>query len=244
MIVKKEKSLHLTITIGSVVERKTMQVVLSLLLANFLFWGTSFGQSLIEEQGADRAIRLSLGHLFDPMTPGPHLSYEHRTGGNIYLRHEVGVIFDYNYPDQESLDALKGFRLRTARRKYRNNPGLIRQRHYHEFAFDYRWLDARVGGDFFRGGISTGFSQRITYGIVQHSFTFNYLRGMCANIGAHWQLDLGLGLGLRLNNRNYSEIPEDAFFDTNGSLFWQYGVREPWHLTLSVPMILALGYRF
>lgn len=217
---------------------------LGLLLFVSCLWGnTSFSQTLQEEQGADRAIRLSLGHLFDPMTPGPHLSYEHRTKGNVYLRHEVGVIFDYNYPDQESLDALHGFRLRTARRKYRNNPGIIRQRYYYELAFDYRWTDARVGGDFSRG-IGTGYRQRINYEIVQHSFSFNYIRGFCANFGAHWQLDLGLGLGLRLNNRNYSEVPEDAFFDTNGSLYWQYGIREPWHLTLSVPIIFALGYQF
>ncbi|MGH1435376.1 MAG: hypothetical protein ACRBG0_13070 [Lewinella sp.] len=226
----------------------------NLVCINLRIWGliftissafsvTSFGQPLYEEQGADRVIRLSLGHLFDPLTPGPHLSYEHRTRGNIYLRHEVGVFFDYNYPDQESLQDLGGFRLRTARRKYHNNPGIIRQRHYHEFAFDYRLLNARVEGDFIRGGFN-GFTQRIPYGIVQHSFSLNYIRGFCAIFGEHWQLDLGLGVGLRLNNRNYEEVPEGAIFDTNGSLFWQYGAREPWHLTLSVPMILALGYQF
>lgn len=214
-----------------------------LLFASGLGGNTCFGQALYEEQGADRAIRLSLAHFFDPLVPGPHLSYEHRTRGNIYLRHEVGVFFDFDYPDQESLEALNGFRLRTARRKYRNNPGIIRQRYYYELAFDYRWLNAQVEGDFTRGGFG-GFTQRIPYGILQHSFSFNYIRGFCANFGDHWQLDVGLGLGLRLNNRIYGEIPEDAFFDTNGSLFWQYGTREPWHLTLSVPMILALGYQF
>lgn len=216
------------------------------LLTYSLFLGLAWGQSksLSELQGADRAIRLSLGHLFDPLTPGPHLSYEHRIRDNIYLRHEVGVFFDYNYPDQESLDALRGLRLRTTRRKYQHNPGVIRQRRYYELSFDYRWLDARVEGDFFRSGVSAGYRQRIQYGIVQHSFSFNYIRGLCFNFGAHWQLDLGIGMGLRLNHRIYEEIPEDAVFDTNGSLFWQYGTRAPWHLTLSVPMILALGYQF
>lgn len=215
-----------------------------LLFFSSIIGSTSFGQTLSEVQGADHAIRLSLGHFFDPMTPGPHVSYEHRTKGNVYLRHEAGVIFDYNYSDQASLESLHGFRLRNARRKYRNNPGIIRHRHYHEFAFDYRLTNARVEGDFSRIGASGSYSQRITYGIIQHSFSLNYIRGFCAIFGEHWQLDFGIGAGLRLNNRNYGEIPEDTYFRTNGSLFWQYGAREPWHLTLSVPMILALGYQF
>jgi hypothetical protein len=214
-----------------------------LLFLSGAFGNIGWSQPLSEEQGTDRVIRLSLGHFFDPLVPGSHLSYEHRTSGSIYLRHEVGVFFDYNYSDQEPLLDLDGFRLRTARRKYQDNLGIIRQRHYYELAFDYRYLNALVEGDFIRGG-SGSFSQRINYDIIQHSFTFNYIRGLCANLGEHWQLDFGIGLGLRLNNRNYEEIPEDAFFDTNGSLFWQYGVREPWHVTLSAPLILALGYQF
>lgn len=195
------------------------------------------------EQGPDRILRLSLAHLADPLVPGPHISYEHRLARNIYLRHELGYLIDYDYPDQEALQKLNGFRIRTARRKYASNPGLIRRRFFHELSFDYRYLNALIAGDFMRGGFG-GFNQRINYGITQHSFSFHYIRGVSIVFGEHWQLDTGAGIGMRINNRTYGEVPEGASFITNGSLFWQYGLRQPWHATLSVPLIIALGYQF
>jgi len=193
-------------------------------------------------QGPDRIIRLSLGHLFDPVYPGPHIGYEHRLHGNVYLRHEAGVILDFNYPEQPQLLSLLGFRLRTTRRTYHDNPGLIRRRVFHEWSFDYRYFAAQIAGDFSRDG--GAFIQRIDYQLTQHSWSFSYLKGISWRLGKSWQLDTGIGLGLRLNNRNYSDIPLDATFSTNGGLAWQVGSRAPWHTTVAVPVIFALGYQF
>lgn len=193
-----------------------------------------------EDEGPDHIIRLSFVHFLDPLTPGPHVSYEHRIRYNTYLRYELGYAFNFGNVHL-ALEDLDGFRLRMARRVYRWHGGQIRQRYYWEVAADYRYYFAQVNGDFSRGS----FRQRIPYTITQHSLSLNYNRGACYYLGKNWEIDIGLGLGVRLNQRDYSSVPDDASFLTNGGLFWQYGSsREPLHVTLSTAMLFALGYHF
>jgi hypothetical protein len=197
-----------------------------------------------EDEGPDQIIRLSFIHFLDPLSPGPHVSYEHRLRYNTYLRYEVGVLFDYGNA-QTSMADLHGFRIRTARRAYRWNGGQIKQRYYWEIATDYRYTDARSVGDFLRINNNGSYNQQIPYSIFQHSLSLNYNRGACYYLGENWEIDVGLGLGVRGNYRQYSTVPEDAIFDTNGGLFWRYdSTREPLHVTLSASILFALGYHF
>jgi hypothetical protein len=53
----------------------------------------------------------------------------------------------------------------------------------------------------------------------------------------------GLGRGVRLNYRQFSEVPPDTFFRTNGNLWlWNHGAREGFHATLAVPLTIDLCY--
>lgn len=202
-------------------------------------------------EGPDYILRLSLVHLLDPYTPGPHLSFEHRIKGNDYLRHEVGWITDFGYDADENLEHVQGFRVRTGYRRYISNPGKISRRLFREFSFDYRSLDIGARDNFQLGQLNA-FDQVRSYEIKQQSFSLNYIRGLSLILGEkdRWQLDLGLGLGLRINHREFSEIPEGVLPDPlNGSLLfstavWEYGRRKGLTAGISMPLIGAVGYQF
>lgn len=210
--------------------------------------GQEYGFEFANE-GHDRAVRLSLIHFLDPIVPSVHATYEYRLRYNTYLRHEVGIFFDYG-SDNNALKNLNGFRFRTTRRAYRWQSQTQKQRYYWEIAADYRYTLAESEGDFtIRDENGGSFSRRLPYTITKNSLSINYNRGAVYYLGKNWQFDVGIGAGVRANYRKSSEIPVSgsgrAIFNTNGDLFWQYyNGREDLHISASASIAAALGYHF
>jgi len=204
------------------------------------FYSIAQGDSLVvKEKLNPYAIKFSFSSLMAPVSPGPTIAYEHKGKGHYYWRHQLGTILNFDYENQKPIEHLRGIRLATGLRKYKNRNSVATSSSFWEISFDYRYIDVLIGGDF----RNTNFSRRIDYNMWQHSASLNFIWGMSGRINNHLHVDFGIGAGLRLNYRQYSPIPADMFFDTNGSLFlWRYGGREPWHGILSVPVILSLGY--
>lgn len=187
------------------------------------------------------AIKTSLAHWADPLTPGPYISFEHQTRDNVYVRYQLGYLLRLGYEDQEAIEDMHGFRIRWGLRQYDQRPTAKNDTNFWEASFDYRYLDALVGGDF---SLNDGqFNQRILYDVWQHSWSFNFITGRSFGLGRGWRLDIGIGAGVRLNHRQFSTIPDGTVFDTNGNLYvWNHGSREGWHATVSVPAVFSFGY--
>lgn len=196
---------------------------------------------LIEEPKTNQfhGIKLSLAHFMMPAIPGVFFDFEHSGKNGYYWRHQAGTFLNLNYADQKAIEHLSGIGLRSGVRKYKSRKLASSTSSFREFSISYRYLDLLIGGDF----RNSGFSKRINYNMWQHSSSLDFIWGQSARIGSHWQFDLGIGLGLRVNRRSFSPISDDNIFSTNGSAYlWRYGVREGWHTTLSVPLIFSLAY--
>ena len=175
----------------------------------------------------------------DPYLPGAYIELEHRLKDTRYWRHQVGYISDLGFGGQIAVENLSGIRLRTGLRKYRRSIIPNADVQFWEVSLDYRYIDILLTGDFWRDNFN--FQQRLNYNLWQHSISLNYIYGFSAGISKRWRLDVGLGAGVRLNHRDYSDLPSDARFDTNGGLLWAYNSQNGWEFALSVPVILSLG---
>lgn len=193
----------------------------------------------LDQQQPRFMIKHSLSHWLDPYLPGPHLEVEHRHKGTRYWRHQVGYIMDLGLGGQIAVDNLSGFRLRTGYRKYRRAIIPYADTPFWEVSLDYRYIDIFLAGDFWRNNFN--FQQRLNYNLWQHSISLNYSYGFSVGISPAWRLDVGLGAGVRLNHREYTDLPSDARFDTNGGLLWGYNSRNGWEFALSVPLVLSVG---
>lgn len=188
-------------------------------------------------------IRHSLVHWLDPIMPSAQFGVDYRIGYRQYLRHDVGYIFDIGYDEPIALEGISGLRFRTAYRKYYQAAWLKRRLTYLEFNLDYRYLDASIAGDFWRDNFS--YQQRINYSMWQHSISANIQFGISRTISDQWRFDLGIGAGIRLNHRTFSDVPDDARFSTDGEIWvWDYGVREDFSFGLSMPLVIAIGYQW
>lgn len=184
-------------------------------------------------------LKISFARLLTPFIPSTQLAFEHSGKKGRFWRHQAGVYFDFGYKDQEAIEQLKGIRLQTGLRKYKSK--FSRNTSFREFSLDYRYLDILIGGDFVRSNFN--FRQRINYNMWQHSFSLNYIWGQTIYLNANWHFDAGIGLGVKVNKRSFSSIPEGASFSTNGSnLLWSYGLSEGTQAIISVPFILSIGY--
>lgn len=213
------------------------------LLCLLLFQLPAQGQSTVENEEGEikMMVRHSIIHWMDPFLPSALVGVDYRIGPKQYLRHEIGYFFEYSHDAENSLLNLNGLRLRTAYRKYRRTALPSRRSTYLEWQLDYRYLDLEIAGDFWRDNFS--FQQRIDYRAWQHSFTANVLVGQSRTIGEHWRIDLGIGLGFRLNHRRFSPVPEDTNFNTNGQwTTWNYDFRRGYSVGLGMPIVLAIGY--
>ncbi len=217
-------------------------------LATFLlvlFTLPAFGQTVAEAEPEEEEIKVmvrhSLIHWLDPFLPSAQIGIDYRIAPKHYLRHEVGYFFDIGYEDPQSLLGLSGFRFRTAFRSYRRTALPSRRSTYVEFNLDYRYTDMEIAGDFWRDNFN--FQQRINYRVWQNSVTGNMQVGQSRAIGKRWRIDLGVGLGLRLNHRKFSSVPDDADFNTNGDLsVWNYDFRTGYSVGLNMPIVVAIGY--
>ncbi|MEM1214259.1 MAG: hypothetical protein AAGJ82_01145, partial [Bacteroidota bacterium] len=73
----------------------------------------------------------------------------------------------------------------------------------------------------------------------------NVHRGFTTALSDNWHLDFSYGLGVRYNVRNYSDIPNDAGFRTNGEvLLWKYSRERGNFVSLNAPIVIALAYRW
>lgn len=187
------------------------------------------------------SLKISVLRLISPVLPSVHLTFEHpgQKEGRFW-RHQAGTYVHYGSKDQEAIEQIQGVRLQTGLRKYKSKNS--RTTSFKEISFDYRYLDLLIGGDFNRSRFN--FRQRINYNMWQHSLSLNFILGQSIYISEHWHIDIATGLGVRLNHRTFSSVPKDASFNTNGSkLLWKYEFSDmPWRTTLSVPVVLAIGY--
>ncbi|RMF01186.1 MAG: hypothetical protein D6772_05215 [Bacteroidetes bacterium] len=188
-----------------------------------------------------QGLGLSVVHWLDPIQPGVYLSYQHQRRRLLFVRYQMGYLLFLNYSDQDGIQNLNGLRLRTSLRQYRE-PLIDRgNAPFWEAAVDYRYLDVTIAGDFSRSNFQ--FQQRMDYSMWQHSFSLNVLAGFSLAFSQQVRFDVGIGAGLRLNYRQFSPVPEDSFFSTNGNPWlWKYGAREGFHATLSMPVIMDLCY--
>ncbi|MEL7248175.1 MAG: hypothetical protein AAFO03_07140 [Bacteroidota bacterium] len=188
-------------------------------------------------------LRHSLIHWLDPYLPSAQIGLDYKIGPRTYLRHDVGYFFDIGYNEPRGLVGINGIRLRNGYRKYQQSPRRLGRLTYIEFNLDYRYLDLLIAGDFRRDNFN--FQQRINYSVWQHSLTANIQTGFFRHINEHWRLDLGFGLGLRVNYRKYSSVPSDASFITNGPyLGWEYASRRGLNLGLNIPIVVAIAYQW
>jgi hypothetical protein len=217
-----------------------------LALAILLSSAGSWAQNQTEEIAATlptlrQGFGLSLAHPLDPVQPGIYLSYLHQTRELTFARYQVGYLLFLNYADQDGIQDLTGFRLRTNLRQYRKALIDRGRATFWEAGVDYRYLDLTIAGDFSRDRFQ--YQERINYDMWQHSLSFSILTGASVAFSQRLRLDVGLGAGIRLNYRQFSAVPPDAFFRTNGNIWlWNYQSREGFHATLSVPVIFDLCY--
>lgn len=214
-----------------------LSIVLCLIYASF---SSAIGQetdsiSYDQKTVKQKTLSLSLSSFMKPLLPGPLLSYQYKDGKDRYWNHQVGLFLNLGFVEQNAIEHLRGIKLASGLRKYRSKNNFV------EFSLDYQYVDVLIGADFWRDGFN--YTERLNYNMWQHSLAFNFIVGTTAHLSKHLQLDIGIGLGAKLNHRQYSPIPDDARFSTNGSIFlWRYYDREKWNGNVSAPIIVSLGY--
>ena len=221
-------------------------LVLLLCLGGMMLPKHSTAQSAIPEDSQTEIkgmVRASVIHWLDPILPSAHFRVDYRVAPRTYLRHEVGYFFDLGFDEPEAIEGIDGIRLRTAYRSYFQDVWQRPQLTYLEFSVGYRYLDLTIAGDFWRDNFN--FQQRINYSVWQHSITTGIHAGITRAVGEHWRIDLGIGAAIRCNIREYSDVPDDATYDTNGPyLGWDYNSRSGVSFGLSMPLVIALGYQW
>ncbi|MEM9261934.1 MAG: hypothetical protein AAGA62_19995 [Bacteroidota bacterium] len=212
----------------------------------FLFLASTLaGQTVLYDANAGlpkRVLRTSLAHLADPIVMGPTFNYENVVRPGVFIRREVGLMLPYGAYSSRVVNELFGFRARTTRRKYPRAKLSQKAYFYHEWSFDFRYLTANLTGEFSLGPPTSSITTEVDYGITQHSLSTSYHVGVVFLLGERLQLDIGAGIGGRLNYRNYHGVPEGISFIPDSNFFWQYGTRNPFHPTITAPLIFALGY--
>ncbi|MCB0636221.1 MAG: hypothetical protein KDC54_06370 [Lewinella sp.] len=186
-------------------------------------------------------VQFSAVHWFDPSVPGPHLSFLHRLAHErTYMRYELGYLLDLNYQQPLDIQGLWGVRGRVTRRRYRQTLSTQGSVRFWEVSFSYRYLDMDIAGDFWRDQFQ--YQQRLVYKLRQHNLSLSYIIGNSFWLAPRLRLDVGAGIGFRVKLPRHGAVPEDAVFDTNGYLLWQYQSSNDPVSGFSAPLLLHLGY--
>lgn len=169
---------------------------------------------LVQAQPVDPAPKLvaKLGalSLLDPVLPSLNVMGEMQLKGPWYGQMEAGVILNLN----DQLDGLdtknrSGFRLRPALRYYYEEQ---RNRYFMELLLVYRQMAMDIEGQF-RVFPETGpsYNRLATYTVDSRKFS------VCFNVGLfdyslndRFVIELGMGLGAAVLDKEFSNIPENA----------------------------------
>lgn len=211
----------------------------------FLLAGLTGGTCPAGAQTLAGALKADLLPLADPFVPGLGLTWQHRLSpGNDrwYLEHSLTTFFPTGWSEANVTRDLWGFRLRTSLQRYGApfTPG--RSNQYWGLMTHLQWSDRTMTADFrYR---AAGFNRQIRFRRPQTVLGLYFLTGF-----TNWWsdgrvvMDFGFGAGPRVAINNPEDLPTEAFFVTNGTL---YADHEPeldqW--TLGFVFLFRVGYVF
>ncbi|MCB0568452.1 MAG: hypothetical protein KDC66_01750 [Phaeodactylibacter sp.] len=222
----------------------TLRQVLTGLVMLFLARGIAIGQEANAEAAAPRfMIKNGTTSLLDPLVPSFNLAVEYRWAGRFSTHIEGGPLLPFRYFNEPATEGLKGSRFRGAMRYYLRPPRIGTHAAYLELMYTYQFISARIEGDFWRESSSGAYGQRLWYDFEQKKHAGYLNIGIQQIFASGFLFETGAGLGPFNRSRRYSDIPDDASFHTNGSLFWKYGSQDDGAL-LGLMLYINLGYAF
>ena len=192
------------------------------------------------------APRFSLKHgpfsLFDPLAPSFNIAAEHILRPRIYGHLEAGPLFNLRLFNEPTISNLKGYRLRGAIRYYLRPIQVGDFAPFLEFLYTHQYTDGDIEGDFRRTTSLGSYRQRITYHMEQRKQGGFVNLGLQQIYAQRFIFEFGAGLGISHRRSNFSGVPPDATFRTNGFLGWEYD-RSPTRMDLAaVQFYINLGY--
>ncbi|MBL7815388.1 MAG: hypothetical protein JNL70_10265 [Saprospiraceae bacterium] len=207
------------------------------------------GEDQTKDLPLERIIKLSPLALIDPFGPTIAAYYEQQLPARRHW-HSLEVEAGYTFQVAGLTEAAKSYRLRTSYRYYLSSKWKRQRNHYTSIAFLHRQFFDQGAAFVWRENRS--FQQNLPYHlrISQQSLTLNIGTTRYFGMDERFNIDLGIGLGLRRTRILFTDLPSDAvtpnipdIFERN---FKEYieetTVKDRNHLFYSTVLAVKLGY--
>ncbi|MCO6478539.1 MAG: hypothetical protein J5I94_18045 [Phaeodactylibacter sp.] len=180
--------------------------------------------------------------LFDPYAPSFNIAVEHIIRPRLYAHLEGGPLVNLRFFPEPAVDNLKGYRFRGAIRYYLrpNERGDFAP--FIELMYAHQYTDADIEGDFSRNNEWGWYRQRLTYHMEQRKHGGFINMGLQQVYAKGFIFEFGAGLGVRNKREDFSGVPPDADFRTNGALGWEYSTFGNSPNVAAVQVYINLGY--
>jgi len=218
----------------------------------FLFFALlAKGQENLLESGQSQvtprfSIKNGTSSLFDPVIPSFNVGFEKYFDNKLSIYLEGGPSLPYryftSYPD---FNSLWGYRLRLALRYYFTPPQMDDVFYYVELYGSYYQINANIEGDFSRNTDFGFYRQRFNYDADRNRIGTYVNFGFQSIETGGFLIELGLGAGVIRREDEFSDVPPDADFITNGSNIMQHTSRDfspDWSGTIF--FYINLGFAF
>ena len=180
--------------------------------------------------------------LFDPFAPSFNLASEHIIAPRLYGHLEGGPLFKLRIFPEPTIDNLKGHRLRGAVRYYLRPPEMGDYAPFIELMYTHQYTDVDIEGDFRRNTPQGRYRQRLSYHMEQREHGGYVNLGLQQVYARGFIFEFGAGLGISRKQADFSGVPPDATFRTNGSLGWEYTQFDNSPNLAAVQVYINLGY--
>jgi len=169
--------------------------------------------------------------LMDPTLPSVNIGLEYFFNSDLSVCLEGGP--SIKLASRPVINRLRGYRLRASVRKYMNPSVFGETNYYFELLANLHQVNASVEGDFRRTTSIGNYRQRLVYDIDRNRFGTYLNFGIQRIEKGGFTFDIGIGIGAERRYNEFSELPDDARFSTNGSNSLEYapGQSPQWHTT-------------
>jgi len=161
-------------------------------------------------------IKISLADAIDPFSPAFMLGYEHPFSKKISLLVEGGPVstFDGTWVLRSTMD---GYKFRGELRWYNEATSTGDMKHYLGLQAMHKRTVKYKQDIFCRDDCS--FFQVLDYSFVNKVTAAHVSFGITGTISKHFVMEIGCYGGVRLSDRDFRGVPEDAVFQGEGAFF-------------------------
>ena len=216
-------------------------LILSVLLAQFGLMTIAKGQATAQTTGQPKTIfKTSPFSLLGLPLSTFYAGVEHRVAPQWYLNHQAGLVFGAGWLNMPDFEQLEGYRWQSGIRHYTSLFEGKNTNSYFELQGKYHYTDMLIPADFCR--FDCAFQQRINYRRLERSFSLLATAGASVFFSRRIKVDIDCGMGYQWLDRTFSNVPPDASFLTNGSLYYRYKTLGEHTDRVVVSFSVVLGY--